>query len=202
MKTESEISKIEEEIFYSIKRKFPGKPFWEDGIVEYNSYSKSSPRILYVLKDPNAPGESGNLREFLRNGGYGLTWNPVAFWTYGVYNDFPNWETVMNLDLKMLRLEWLKKIAAINLKKVPGRGNATDKVIKEYALKCIDELKEQIELYCPDMIIVCGKDYVSFIPELFNSLPYPIMEVNHPQYPGKTNKWKYEAFQYKYKENK
>ncbi len=51
MKTQEEIAKVEKNIFTSIKRKI-GAPVCRDGIVDYESYIQTDPRILFIQKYP------------------------------------------------------------------------------------------------------------------------------------------------------
>ena len=62
-----------------------GESFVRDGAVCGETYQSTTPRLLFLLKEVNDP-EGGNwdLREFLREGGQGPTWNNVTRWTRGI----------------------------------------------------------------------------------------------------------------------
>ncbi len=217
MKSKEEITEIEEKFFGRFQ-----EPIWRDGIVDYDKYSnlknEGKFRLLFILKEANAKNEPGDLRDFLRKGGQGKTWNPVAFWTYGVYNNFPSWDVVKDKNSRELREKWLKKIAVINFKKQPGTKKAYYPMIRKHALKNQVLITKQIVMYEPDIIICCGKWFGNILCEIISestkdwkicqngmryrwttkmlneaSNPYLILEFYHPQ-ARKTPKWKYENF--------
>ncbi len=157
MKSKGEIVTEENKLISQFKKMVTGA-FWEDGIVDPDVYLKHSPRILYILKEANADGESGDLRKFLRDGGRAQTWNPVARWNYAVFNNFPNWNDVDKQEMGNLRKKWLSYCAVINLKKSPGEGSADreniESSIQNDGYKRL--LQKQILNYKPELIICCG----------------------------------------------
>jgi hypothetical protein len=98
-------------------------------------------------------------------------------------------------DITNLRKEWLPKCAFINLKKVPGGGNAVHEDIVNYAEKCSDLLLGQIDLLNPDIVVVCGQGLVYELNKvLFSKVRHPVVNVRHPQQRGKTDQFAYESF--------
>lgn len=155
-----EIRNGEEALFNEWR--FPG--FISDGVVNPEEYCKSNLRILIVLKEVNG-GKDWDLRDFLRNsGGRNQTWGPVARWIKGIRNlpdeyDWESIETVSDQD----RIDWLKDIAAINVKKLAGGAVADSKKIRNflYSERNREYLKRQVNLYKPDLVILgnTGSDW-------------------------------------------
>jgi len=135
--------------------------FWKDGIVDYDFYWNSHPRLLYILKDAN-DNKSNDLRGFLRNGEREQTWGVVARWNYAVFNKYPSWDEITNREACSMRKDWLKYSAMMNLKKTPSSDNSD---LFEVSTLCNDLLLKQIELYEPEFIICCGTSWV--IGEIF-----------------------------------
>ncbi len=132
------------------------KYFISDGIFNENEWNKQSYKILFVLKEANWENGNADLCEYLlseRSQSYWKTWNNVARWTKALLEpgDYPC--SISKSD----KSYWLRKVAAMNLKKVGGDAVAENETIREYAEKDKLYLKEQIELYSPDIIICCGR---------------------------------------------
>ncbi|WP_308749133.1 hypothetical protein [uncultured Anaerococcus sp.] len=133
-----------------------------DGIVDENEYLSSKYKILYVMKEVNG-GKDWDLREFLYEGGRPQTWDNVARWTQGILNldKEYSWEELLK-DNEKRRETYLKKIGSINLKKTGGGHTSVDKEISKAAWENKEIIKNQIEVYNPDIIICCGtaEDFV------------------------------------------
>ena len=101
--------------------------FVSDGIVDPTAYNRSSPKILFLLKEVNDTGGGGwCLREYLRKGGRSETWGVVARWLRAL-RKLPvelRWDQIKDVT-EAQRCEELESIAAINLKKIPG-GHTTN----------------------------------------------------------------------------
>lgn len=144
------------ELFSRWKAERGYKEFISDGILDETEWSKQEYKILFVLKEANWENGNVDLCEFLLSEcspSYWKTWNNVARWTKAllVQGEYPRYLS------KSDKSYWLRKVAAINLKKVGGNAVAEDKIIREYAEKDKAYLKEQIELYSPDIIVCCGR---------------------------------------------
>ena len=89
-----------------------------DGVACEETYIKSTPKLLFVLKEVNDPeGGDWDLREFMRNGATGMTWNNITRWVEGIRNlpnDMP-WEMLEYIDEER-RQKALRTIAAVNLR--------------------------------------------------------------------------------------
>ncbi len=135
---------------------------YRDGIVNPEIWKQVSPKVMFILKETN--GFNGDLRNFLKAGGNGKTWNNIARWSRGFkhINEEMSYQRVINYSEER-RIKDLSKICAVNLKKSPG-GASTDDNVFESQITAADIviLREQIKLYKPDYIICCG-DVISKI---------------------------------------
>lgn len=85
--------------------------------------------IVFVLKEVNG-GKDWDLREYLREGGQGKTWNNIVRGTKGVLNLDKHYSwTELDYISKDDRKNELAKICAMNVKKTAGKGNADDKLL-------------------------------------------------------------------------
>ena len=128
----------------------------EDGIVDENEYLSSKYKILYVMKEVNS-SEAWDLRKFLYDGGRPQTWDNIARWTQGILNleKEYSWEE-LSKNNEERRKTYLKKIGSINLKKTGGGYTSKIKEISKAARENKALIKNQIEIYKPDIIICCG----------------------------------------------
>ena len=160
--------KQENELLDSWANNTPG--FIRDGVVVPEEYYNSHPKILVLLKEVNG-GEDWDLRDFLKTGGRSYTWNNVARWIEGIINIDKelSWEYLKENN-EQRRLEMLKKICAVNVKKLSGGYTADNKIIKSSAKRNSENLKKQINLYCPDLII-CGGTEASYFESISEEEP-------------------------------
>ncbi|MBQ2960463.1 MAG: hypothetical protein IJE09_04485 [Oscillospiraceae bacterium] len=137
--------------------------FVSDGLVDEAEYLNAPRKLLFLLKEVNG-GESWDLCEFLRKGGRAQTWNNVARWVEGIFNlerEIP-W-TELDADKKsneQRRLDMLKKICAVNVKKSPGGHTSVNDEICDAGKRDAEYLREQLAIYEPEIIICCGTDWV------------------------------------------
>lgn len=166
MGVEESIRKKEEDVFCRWKKheKFVRDGFVRDGVVCEEEYEKSNPKIAFILKEVNDEGGGGwDLREFLRKGAEkgGSTWNNVARWVYGIRHrdSMPHWKDFPSMSVKC-RSKILMSICAINLKKSPGGGQTNREKLQDIAKQDSALIKEQYELYNPDITICGGTEYL------------------------------------------
>lgn len=135
-----------------------------DGIVDFGQYQTCDLKILWILKEVNSVDDidEWDLRDAISNlktekgivKGWGSTFNPIVYTTYGILNNKERKE-INNINSNPEIIDVLQKIAYVNIKKIPGGS-----VVKHLELEmAYDEqkeiLKEQISLYNPN-IIICG----------------------------------------------
>jgi len=136
-----------------------------DGVVDPATFLKQEKRIVFVLKEANDPdGGDWDLREFASRGARAATWNNLVRWTR-ILQAFP--KKLPTSEIKTIgqsdRIETLKTIAMMNLKKVPGCATAIRQPILDSAREHSSKLHEQLSLYDPDIVVACGDP-------VFNSL--------------------------------
>ena len=146
----------EKELFARWITKRNYKYFISDGISDEKEWSNQKYKILFVLKEANWENDNADLCEFLLSecsSTYWKTWNNIARWAKALLEkgEYPRYV------IKSDKSYWIRKIAFMNLKKAGGDAVAENETIREYATADKAFLKEQIELYEPDIIICCGR---------------------------------------------
>ena len=204
------VKEKEQALFSAWKESQGYKYFISDGVFNEEELDKQDYRILFVLKEANWENATADLCELLlseKSSGYWKTWNNIARWTKAILKggDYPRYVS------KSDKTYWLKKVIAMNLKKVGGDEHAEDETIYSFAQNDRVYLKQQIELYNPDIIICCGrgtgknadilhdvvfgKDEVSdwqepilqynyFLAKINNKENVPVVSFYHPQIRG------------------
>lgn len=150
------IKEKEKELFARWRTERGYKYFISDGVLDEAEWNKQSCKILFVLKEANWENSNADLCEFLlseSSPSYWKTWNNVARWIKALIEkgEYPRYVS------KSDKSYWLRKAAVMNLKKVGGDSVAEDETIRDYSKADRKYLKEQIELYAPDIIICCGR---------------------------------------------
>lgn len=121
--------------------------FIRDGIVCEAEYEE--PHILFVMRDMNT-AEKCDLREELRTTGSGWkTWNNAARWISALLtgNECYPYESD--------RLNEMRKVAVLNIKKEAGGNRANKKALQDAAELYSEYIAREIEL-CDPKIIICG----------------------------------------------
>tara|TARA_R110001583_G_scaffold189924_1_gene353722 strand:+ start:466 stop:1128 length:663 start_codon:yes stop_codon:yes gene_type:complete len=132
--------------------------FVVDGVVSETDYLNSKVKLCFVLKEVNDEGGGGwDLREFIRNGARSQTWNNITRWVQCIQkkDEDVDWRLLGEIT-EADRINFLKSICAMNLKKSPG-GHTTvrasfDTVVAEDKIF----IKNQYDLYNPDITVCCG----------------------------------------------
>lgn len=155
----------QEMIFDEIRSKrIPGEVYVMDGIVNPQIWFKQKVRPLFLLKEAHGGNDDWSLLEQLmpierkNEKTCGSTWRKVTQWTYGLLGtdtaSIPKFDESKIPELKYGN-EMLKRIAVVNVKKTAGKSNSDMNEINEFAKRDRVELKQQIELYDPT-VIICG----------------------------------------------
>ncbi|MBO4720456.1 MAG: hypothetical protein J5658_11360 [Prevotella sp.] len=133
-----------------------------DGVMDIDEYLKSSPRIMWVLKEPwddidenGIPcGGGWDMSEvFEKDDAWkNRTWQPIIYASYGITNRCL-WKDMdwIRDDTRMANV--LKKIAYINVSKMPGYTKSDGEKIRSAYSNWRDVLLEQIKMYEPQIII-------------------------------------------------
>lgn len=166
--------------------------FTFDGVFDEETYKNQDIKILYILKEADWPEYQGNLnlKEYLlseKSSSYWKTWNNIARWTKGIVEggDYPR--KVSKKD----KTFWMKRVSFIELKKEVGGACSKTDEIAEYAKRDKEFIKQQIEIYCPDIIICCGRGngknadllyYEVFDKSSLSDWQQPLTEYNYNYY--------------------
>lgn len=150
----------------------PFQLFLKDGVFDEDEWGKQSVKILYVLKEANFKISKAetlkrykdlNIKDFdddlckyllsEKSPTYWKTWNNIVRWTQAIRFGGKYQKTITKSD----KSECLKTIAALNIKKEAGGAVAIDEKIRKYGERDKDYIRNQIELYQPDIIVCCGR---------------------------------------------
>jgi hypothetical protein len=147
-----------------------------DGTYDINAYFQEETRIMWMLKEP--------YDEFLEDGTpYGGGWNmagildsavaaenktrkPMIYILYAFFNDIGEWDDMYNIEDAPEMAEVLKRIAYINMSKMPAKTSSKSNMNNEYKI-WEPILLKQIELYDPH-IIIFGNTFKYFKDRLLN----------------------------------
>jgi hypothetical protein len=124
------------------------------------AYESVPRRLLVVLKEPN--DESGYLlengvdfRDFARDHKRRATWDNVARWSALFQNPSIDIGDI-DLSSKESRFQYLQCTAVANLKKIPGASRSSYREISAAAKENWELLREQFQLYRPNLTIAGG----------------------------------------------
>jgi hypothetical protein len=147
-----------------IKERYPNNAVL-DGIVNFNKFVETTPKILWVLKESNisspetaykkgvfALNESLN-EDITKHSNWKMTWELVIEISDAIIHNAQNWQDEVPLIEKLLKEEIIKKIAVINIKKSGGGTFSDQKVINDFYQKDKDIILAQIKAIVPDIII-------------------------------------------------
>ncbi|GHV68990.1 hypothetical protein FACS1894199_17070 [Bacteroidia bacterium] len=137
-----------------------------DGVINSERYFKASPRVLWILKEPN--GDVNDYAVAFANDQreetvHNKTTMPKIIWaSYGILGtptlspfDDEEWSKMPSYQSEQC-FDALSDIAFINIKKTHGGGSVSDDVIRELYNENCDLLKRQIKLYDPEVLIFGG----------------------------------------------
>ena len=133
-----------------------------DGVVNVDRYLASSPKILWILKEPwedLKEGEGGgdwSLTKYLNEDGKignKGSWARMAYVTYSIFNNYPNYSDIRYVTDDPKVGASLKNVAYINVKKFPGKSFSVPAEIESYYDKYRSLLKKQITTIHPDVLI-------------------------------------------------
>lgn len=135
------------------KDKLPVPKKIRDGIINEEVFLKQEKRILFICKDHNSTGdyEEGDARKWMNDYvNYNFS-HRIAEWSHGILNNFPNLYDI-NEEQK---LQALRSIAFINLKKASGVSSINGKELYTYYTSGFVHLQKQIQIINPTIIICC-----------------------------------------------
>lgn len=206
---EKKQSEIQDKILQHAKDKGLVKEELEpiyDGVADIEKYLSSSPKIMWILKEPYDEATRGGwyLPDVLKED----KWKSRSMWQLMIQIDFgirnnKNWIDMDWIKDNPEMAEELKKMAYINISKMPGGKTSGVGHLWECYKLWKDILFEQIELYKPDVIIFgytfqFFKNDLKIVEKPMYSIPDALRGVNaykkddmilidayHPSGPGK-----------------
>lgn len=188
-----------------------------DGIGDFDEFSKNKYRVMWILKeayDDEKDGKPAGGGWFITGGNssgdfdyVSKSWQRIAQTTYAIqknekdFSKLPKIESSLKGDSEYGRL--LKSIIYINTNKMPGLTTSDNYDIQQkfYIWKPI--LKEQIQLYKPDIVIFGGtyEFYKYSFSDIFgekSATPYEIEKFKnkacHGAFVGKNNRLYIDAY--------
>lgn len=162
--TIQEIEKGQEEIKRKIRERSKDPKFDAcyilDGIADIEGYINSKPRIAWILKE--AWGDDGigwdlSSQVIATQNKTSISKTPsfkrVAYASRGIHTD-ANWDDLPWITEDENVVNAIKKIAWINISKIAGQSTSPDKRIEEAFDNWKDIIKEQLDLYNPQVYIL------------------------------------------------
>ena len=141
------------------------KVFFKDGIPSPERYERSYPRTVLVFRQANAIGAGGDIRE-LPDSVKGNTrfWGSVASWCFGLADSqqrpailWQQWKAKeKGTGLVKDITDILQPFGLMNFDKVAGGAVSTKRRMKDVARTEGGAIKQQLELYKPNVIVACG----------------------------------------------
>lgn len=169
------------------------KYFANDGILSYNNYEKQCPKILFLLKEPNA--DFINIAPIDENSkGYGPKGNSNLFWRYMRGYEYiitSSWNKVSYSEIETQKVKECPNIntAYVNIKKqCDNKSKSKDRDIENFAKKDKDLLIEQLDIINPDIIYCAGtfnsykildSEVKEIVPNVYESLGRIIFDFYH-----------------------
>jgi hypothetical protein len=139
-----------------------------DGIANPELYLQSKPRILWILKEPYDNGEKygderdgdWSMAEAMNNEPDKLSrwkvFQPICYINYGIWTGDDDWNYMPELNDSEEIRKGIKKIAYINVSKLPGlKGTPGDRIVEAYQ-KHRGVILDQIKTYEPNIIFGCN----------------------------------------------
>lgn len=153
-----------------------------DGVCDFDEYLKSSPKIMWILKEPYDDFVNGKPS----GGGWSIpmdcfekddvwkskSWQSIIYVVYGFLHNL-KWNEMDYIKDDKSMAEVLKQIAYINMSKMPAYNASNDNLLYDAYKIWKDILFEQITTYSPD-IIIFGNTFKYFQKDLIGSDINPI----------------------------
>ncbi len=147
--------------------------FIADGVVNRNAWACAEKKILFVLKEAyDLNGDFPDLVDWIgKDHPNKRMWRRVARWIYGI--NLTTSSTIADYKPQLSNTEHidsLNQIAVLNLKKSNGKTSSTREDIVKYAEYDREEIKREIELIDPD-IVICGSTFSILYENVYEQKP-------------------------------
>ena len=142
-----------------------------DGVCDIKAYLSSSPKVMWILKEPNGQNADGSLEE----GGWSIpdeafikladtarqpTWQKIIYVMYGYLNGY-KYDDMDYISNQLEMAKVMQCIAYINVSKMPAPPISTPSHVRRCYNQWKPILYKQIETYTPDVIIF-GNTFAHF----------------------------------------
>jgi hypothetical protein len=132
-----------------------------DCVVDIDRYLSSSPKMLWILKEPyddlsgDPCGGFSLTQDVLAKRKFGnkRPFAPIAYVTYAVFHYFLKWSEIEYVTDDPMVGDSLKNIAYINVNKFPGKTRSNPESIAFYYRRNCELLRKQIAIINPDIVI-------------------------------------------------
>jgi len=141
-------------LFDRWQEKFPEQRdrFHKDGIICESKFEEQHPKLLFIAKEPNKPDQlGGDYRVWWKEGVNYTFSHRICDWAYGIQHDFPPLQEIPSDPTE--RVEVLRSVAFMNLKKTGGTSTADHAAIISSIKNEHSLLLEEISIIGPDIII-------------------------------------------------
>ena len=130
-----------------------------------NLYMAQDKRVVFLLKEPNR-----NAGEDYRDWHWKENSTPlgrsIAFWLEGILKTTERYYPIKD-ELRVEREIFTESpFAFVNVKKTAGGATSDWKEIYEYAEKYSEQIRKQLDLYNPNIIVCCGSSDSSSNPKM------------------------------------
>lgn len=186
---EAEQKRIEDKMYRLAQgaKKYPEQDVYPitDGVANCSEFLQKNYRVMFILKEgyddfdeqgnPIGGGfmiTAGNL-----GGNYSyisLTWRRILQIAYGIFNKEKKFEKIPKVPSYIMKNDEyaniVRSIIYINSNKMPAKKTSNDNDVQQCLYYWKDIIREQINLYDPEIIIFCGtfKFYKNNFNEFFN----------------------------------
>jgi hypothetical protein len=170
------ITEKENELFIRWSANRPG--FIMDGVPDERAYQASEPKIVFVMKEVEDPGEgSGDHREFLRRGASPQPWNHITRWVIGLrqLDEDIAWNLFEDVSVQH-RSGTLRSICVMHLIKTPAGHAAQNPGLESTEQEDKKNLNAQFRLYDADLVICCGAATSDIFHSLITFEPSPVWQ--------------------------
>ncbi len=170
------ITEKENELFIRWSANRPG--FIMDGVPDERAYQASEPKIMFVMKEVEDPGEgSGDHREFLRRGASPQPWNHITRWVIGLrqLDEDIAWNLFEDVSVQH-RSGTLRSICVMHLIKTPAGHAAQNPGLESTEQEDKKNLNAQFRLYDADLVICCGAATSDIFHSLITFEPPPVWQ--------------------------
>ncbi len=148
---------------YGMKHEPPYGKFVRDGIVNPDKWAIQEPKICFIM--PEAGGYD-DLEKFPEGHDLAEEWNKkgcftklmfkFAVWVQAVYDSFFDPVPYVKKPIMDQKNDLIRAISIVNIKKSDGQKVPQLDLVKKFAQEDATELRKQIELINPDVILCCG----------------------------------------------